>query len=77
LFHGHQRIILLFSVAANTETICLLGIDVEPDKAFSAFIDVSNYEPNDGEANACIINRQEQIMLYLYKGDFNYYCIKL
>jgi uncharacterized repeat protein (TIGR01451 family) len=70
-------LVVFCGASANTETVYSLGIDTEPDKAFSGFTDVANYEPNDSEANAYVINSQDQIMSYLHKGDFDYYRIKL
>jgi hypothetical protein len=70
-------LVVFCGASANTETIYSLGIDAEPNKTFSGFTDVANYEDNDTEANAYVINRQEQIMSYLHKEDFDYYRIKL
>jgi hypothetical protein len=70
-------LVVFCGASANTETVYSLGIDTEPDKSFGNFFDTANYEPNDTEANASIINNQEQIMSYLHKGDFDYYRIRL
>jgi hypothetical protein len=70
-------LVVFCGASANTETVYSLGIDTEPNKAFSAFTDVANYESNNIEANAYVINMQEQIMSYLHKRDFDYYLIKL
>ena len=70
-------LVVFTGASAATETIYSLGIDTEPGKAFSGFIDVANYEPNNSETDAYVINRQERIMSYLHKGDFDYYRIKL
>jgi hypothetical protein len=63
--------------SANTETAYSFGINAMPSSKFSEFTDVANYEPNDMEASATIINTQERIMSYLHKNDFDYYRIKL
>ena len=74
---SRDYLVVFCGASANTETVYSLGIDTAPDRSFSGFIDLAKYEPNDTEANACVINRQGQIMSYLHKGDFDYYRIKL
>ncbi|MDR1219256.1 MAG: hypothetical protein LBK73_06545 [Treponema sp.] len=67
--------LVVFSGATiETETSYALGIGVEADGDFSAFIDTGRYEPNNTEGAAVSLGAQK-IMAFLYKNDVDYYRI--
>jgi hypothetical protein len=70
--------LLVFSGAtAATETRYSLGIGVPADNNFTGFTDLGNYESNNTENTATIINVSDKIMSYLHKNDIDYYKINL
>jgi hypothetical protein len=67
--------LVVFSGATiETETSYALGIGVESDGDFGAFIDTARYEPNNAEDAAVSLDVQK-VMAYLYKNDIDYYRI--
>jgi hypothetical protein len=65
--------LVVFSGATiETETSYSLGIGVEADGAFGAFIDTGRYEPNDRE-DATVSLSEQKSMAYLDKNDIDYY----
>jgi hypothetical protein len=70
-------LVVFCGASTNTETIYSLGINAMPSSKFSEFTDAANYESNDTESSAAVINTQDRIMSYLHKNDFDYYRIKL
>jgi fibronectin type 3 domain-containing protein len=65
--------LVVFSGATlETETRYSLGIGVEADGDFSAFLEPGRYEPNNTEDEAVSLSEQK-IMAYLYKNDIDYY----
>ncbi|MCL2155772.1 MAG: hypothetical protein FWH53_08930 [Leptospirales bacterium] len=70
--------LIVFSGAtADTEAAYSLGINMVPYTDYSNFLDLGNYEPNNTETEATLIEGQDTIMSYLHKNDIDYYRIKL
>ena len=70
--------LVVFSGAtADTEAVYSLGINVIPDTNFTDFRELGNYETNNTEAEAALVNMQNKIMSYLHKNDIDYFKINL
>jgi hypothetical protein len=70
-------LVVFSGASADTETVYSLGVDVIPDTGFNSFMDVANYEPNNTEDTAHMLEAQDKIMSYLHKNDIDYYRVTL
>jgi len=70
-------LVVISGATADTEAVYSLGINVIPDTNFTSFRDLANYESNNTETEAALVNMQNKIMSYLHKNDIDYFKINL